>query len=253
MARPRYRTALVTGASSGLGRELALGLAAGGVRVFACARRAALLDELVAAIGAAGGTAEACPLDVADGERTAATLRRIDERSGGLDLVVANAAVGAPRDVAPYAWEAVRAALHVNLCGAAATLTGALPAMVARGRGHLVGISSLASFGALPAAAAYSAPKAGLSMLLACLRLDVVPLGIDVTTVHAGFIATPMTARSTHRMPQRWSAAHAARHVLARLPSAPAEIAFPEPLASATRWLARLPRPVRERLLRRLG
>jgi len=122
--------------------------------------------------------------------------------------------------------------------------------MVARRRGHLVGISSLAAFGALPASAAYCTPKAGLDMLLECLRLDLAAHGIAVTTVHLGFVATPMVAHRQGPMPQKLDAADAAERIAARLPARPADIAIPQPLATATRLAGRLPRRLREALLR---
>jgi len=247
------RTALVTGASTGLGRGLAERLASDGAEVWLVARTAAALDEVARGIAARGGRAHPVVLDVGDTAATAARVRAIDEEAGGLDLVVANAGVGvADRDLPPYAWEAIAPALHVNLCGAAATLTAALPTMVARGRGHLVGISSLAALGALPDSAAYCAPKAGLSMLLECLRIDLAETGVAVTAVHLGFVRTRMVAESTHPMPQLLSVEEATARIVDALPSRPASIDLPQPLAAAARAFGRLPRPARDVVYRKL-
>lgn len=248
---PPYRTALITGASSGIGRALAHTLADAGVRVVLVARREQALGEVAEAIRARGGEALSRPLDVARTDDACAAIRALDRDVGGLDLVIANAGVGATPGHPPYAWEAMAAALHVNLCGAAATLTAALPAMVERGRGHLVGLSLLASMGALPSAAAYCAPKAGLSMLLECLRLDLHGTGVAVTTVHAGSVRTPMLEEG-HATPQLMEADAFAQAVCARLPRRPAHIDLPQPLALATRLFGRLPRSLRATLLRRL-
>ena len=248
-----YQTALITGASSGIGRALAERLARDGVTVILCARREALLREAADAIGAHGGRARVEPLDVGDTERAVAAIRRIDAEVGGLDLVIANAGVGmAARSPVSYAWEAVAAPCHVNFCGAVATVTAALPAMVERRRGHVVGISSLAAYGALPGRAGYSAPKAGLSMFLECLRLDVAPYGVHVTAVHPGFVRTEMTARSRQPMPFLMDAAQAADVIVRALPKAPATIDFPLPLTLAARVGGALPRVLRDRLLRRV-
>jgi short-subunit dehydrogenase len=247
---PPYANALVTGASSGIGRALSLELARMGVPVLLAARREPLLREVADEIRAHGGEARVVVLDVTDTERTVARLRAIDAELGGLDLVIANAGVGAPRrDLPSYAWENLEGALHTNVCGAAATLTAALPEMVVRRRGHLVGIGSLASYGALPDAAAYCAPKAGLAMLLDCLRLDLAGTGVAVTRVDLGFVATPMVALSTHPMPQLASAEHAARVVAAALPKRPRRVVFPRALAAATRALASVPSPIKEALV----
>jgi short-subunit dehydrogenase len=247
-----YRRALVTGASSGIGRALAIELARSGAEVVLAARRAAKLDEVAAEIAGAGGRARTLAIDLDQADAAAARIAALDEEIGGLDLVIANAGVGPRLDAAPFSWEAVRGPCHVNFCGAAATLTAALPAMVARRAGHLVGIGSLAAFGALPGSAAYCAPKAGLSMLLECLRLDVASAGVAVTAVHLGFVATPMVAHRRSPMPQLLSPAAAARHIARALPGRPAEIAFPQPLALFTAALGLLPRPLRGLLFRPL-
>lgn len=242
-----WRTAIVTGASSGIGRALALELARTGTeRIVLAARREPLLASLAVDIRRAGAEPLIEVLDVADADRCAERLRQLDEDLGGLDLVVANAGVGAPKGADPIAWETLRGPLHTNLCGAAATLTGALAAMVARRRGHLVGIGSLASYGPLPEAAAYCTPKAGLAMLLECLALDLVGSGVSVTHVRLGFVKTPITEHSTHPMPQLLEAPDAARKIVARLRSRPGEIVLPRALGAAARVAALAPRPLRE-------
>ena len=248
-----YGTALVTGASSGIGRALAIELARSGTTVVLASRARAALEEVARSIEKEHGKAIVEVLDLRDAGAAAERVASIDERVGGLDLVVACAGVGPSRDVPAWSWQAVAAPLHVNLCGAAATLTGALPAMVARRSGHLVGVSSLAAFGALPSSAAYCAPKAGLSMLLECLRIDLAPHGIAVTAVHAGFVDTPMVAHRRQTMPQLLTAQEAARRIAAALPARPARIDFPQPLALAARLFARLPRPLHDSIVRRLG
>jgi len=252
MAEPPYRTCLITGASSGIGHALALEIASHGVEVIACARREDALDALVGAIAARGGKARAVVLDVADTEATVATLRRLDDEHRGLELVIANAGVGLVEGHDAHSWEALGPACHTNFTGAVATLTAVLPRMIARRRGHLVGISSLASFGALPDAAAYCAPKAGLSMFLDCLRLDLAPHGIAVTTVAPGFVRTAMIERSTHPMPQIVEPDRAARLIWRRLRRRPARIDFPQPLAFFTRLFGGLPRVLHDRLMKLL-
>ncbi len=245
-----YRVALVTGASSGIGQALAERLAADGTRVVLAARRAERLREVADGIVRAGGRAEVAAMDVADTAATVARIRALDAELGGLDLVVANAGVGMKSKGGPtYAWEAMAAACHTNFCGAAATLTAVLPAMVERRRGHVVGISSIASFTPLPGRGGYCAPKAGLSMLLECLRLELVGTGVHATAVHPGFVRTAMTAKSKGALPFIMDAAEAAQRIVRALPAAPATIDFPWVLATAARLGASLPRPLRDRVL----
>lgn len=254
MNAPSYRSALITGASSGIGRALAVRLAADGLRVVVCARREHLLRKVADEIAAAGGQAVVEPLDVADTTSTVAAIQRIDADVGGLDLIIANAGVGMSGRSAgpPYSWEAVAAPCHVNFCGAVATLTAVLPRMVERRRGHIVGVSSLAAFGPLPGRGGYSAPKAGLSMLLECLRMDMAPHGVHVTVVHPGFVRTAMTARTRQPMPFLMDAEAAADVIVRALPKGPATIDFPLPLALAARLGGALPRIVRDLMLRRV-
>ncbi|NUO49577.1 MAG: SDR family NAD(P)-dependent oxidoreductase [Polyangiaceae bacterium] len=242
-----WATAIVTGASSGIGRALALELARTGTkRIVLAARREALLASLAEEIRDAGAEPMVEVLDVGDADRCAERLRKLDEDLGGFDLVVANAGVGAQKGADPIAWETLRGPLHINLCGAAATLTGALGAMVARRRGHLVGIGSLASYGPLPEAAAYCTPKAGLAMLLECLALDLAGSGVSVTHVRLGFVKTPMTGHATHPMPQLLEAPDAARRIVAGLRSRPREIVLPRALGAAARVAALAPRRLRD-------
>jgi short-subunit dehydrogenase len=247
----RWRNAVVTGASSGIGAALAEQLAASGIEVVLCARRTDALEAIATRIRSAGGTARVLRLDLADPDAAVATLRALDAELE-IDLLVANAGAGLSAGD-PLSWEAMREACEVNFAGAVATLTAVLPRMIARGRGHLVGVSSLASFGSLPGSAAYCAPKAGLSMFLDCLRLDLRGTGVGVTTVHPGFVRTPMLDGATHAMPQLVEVDAAARLLVRRLASRPARIDFPQPLAWAARLAGGLPRVLHDLVVRLFG
>ena len=247
--RNRYLSALVTGAASGIGRSLALALARSGCAVIVCARREAGLKTLAEEIRRDGGRCVVEELDVADAVRTVERIRALDD-AHRFELIVANAGVGARAGVAPWTWEGLGDAIEINFAGAAATLTAALPAMVSRGRGHLVAVSSIASYGPLPASAAYCAPKAGLDMLMECLRIDLAGTGVHVTNVRAGFVRTRMVATTTHPMPGMIEPDEAAERILEGLDRAPAEIVFPRWLAAMARASGALPRPLRDALLR---
>ncbi len=233
MAKPMtYRSALVTGASSGMGRGLALALAARGTHVVAAARRQAQLDSLVDEIAQAGGAAEALALDVADSDATHAAVRALDQRLP-LDLVIANAGVGDATPARKLEWRRVKQQLDVNLTGACATIVGALPGMVERGTGHIVGIASVAAFRGLPQFAAYSASKAGLRTFLEGLRLDLHGSHIYVTTICPGFVKTEMTANNKGPMPFVVELDKAVRVILRAIDHQVGERAFPWPLVAA--------------------
>jgi short-subunit dehydrogenase len=243
---------LVTGASSGIGRALAEEFGRQGDHVVVVARREPLLHEVAAAITARGGHATVVSLDVGDTARTVSAFEALDDHLGGIDRVIAAAAVGPANNGPSFAWSTIAGACHVNFCGAAASLAALAPRMAARRRGHLVGLSSISSFGALPGSGAYCAPKAGLSMLLECLRLDLAPHGVAVTTVHAGFVDTAMVAHREGAMPGLMSPEDAAAHIVAALARRPARIDFPLTLALAARAAALVPRALRDKLVRRV-
>jgi short-subunit dehydrogenase len=245
------RRALVTGASSGIGYALAVELARKGYDVCVSARRREPLEALVAEIAGEGCQANLEVLDVDDTNALVHRLRALDvERP--FDLVIANAGVGIPSGVMnASSWEAIGPAFHTNFCGAAATITALIDAMVKRKSGHIVGIGSLASFGPLPQSAAYCAPKAGLSMLLACLQMDLVGTGVAVTDVRLGFVRTPMLARATHAMPQMLEPEDAARRIVRGLQSRPNTLTLPQPFGLVAQLSGLLPNSLRRLVLAR--
>jgi short-subunit dehydrogenase len=246
-ASPRWRTALITGASSGIGRALALELARAGTRVYVAARRQAQLDALVAEIAQEGGHAEALALDVACTDETHEAVRTLDARDP-LDLVVANAGIGGQTPSTRTGYEEVRRILDVNLHGAVATLYGALPGMVARDRGHLAAVSSLAGLRGLPRFSAYCTAKAGLNTFLESLRVDLHKTGVAVTTICPGYVRTEMTAE-IENTPFLVEADDAAHIIVEALRKKQALCAFPQPTAAAMRSVAKLPSALYEFLV----
>jgi NADP-dependent 3-hydroxy acid dehydrogenase YdfG len=244
-----YRNALVTGASSGLGRSLATWLARRGVQVYAAARRTEALEVLK---GEVGSRILPVTLDVSDAELTRSRIGELDEASGGLDLVVANAGVGGETSGRRLDWNRVSRIIDVNVTGAVATLTAALPGMLARGRGHLVAVSSLAGRGAVPGYAAYCASKAWLSMFCECLRFDVEPKGLHVTVIHPGFVKTEMTANSKTWMPFLLEADDAADRMGRAIARRAKDFAFPWQLSLLQRLNLALPRPLYRLMASRL-
>ena len=245
-----YRTALITGASSGIGAGLARRLATKGAAVVLCARRKEELESLATDIRAANGIARVRVVDVADGDAVAAVVRAADDELGGLDLIIANAGVGVMSHKPP-AWEDARAMCNVNFTGAIATLTAVLPRMLERRRGHLVGISSLSALAPLPTSSVYSATKAGLTMFIESLQIDLHGTGVHATVVHPGFVRTRMTAKNRFPMPFLLELDDAVDRIAERLPDAPARIDFPLPLSAAIHFAAALPARVRSLVLSR--
>jgi len=193
MSPTPWKTALVTGASSGIGRGLSLWLAKRGVRVWAAARRTSLLDALRAE---AGTTLTPVSMDVSQAAATFEQVRALDGLAGGFDLVIANAGVGARTGVSKVDFGLVNQMIQVNVAGASATLCGAIPGMVERRRGHLVGVNSMSGLLAFPSSSAYCASKAYLRMFLDGLRLDLTRHGIDVTSLHPGYVRSELTDKN---------------------------------------------------------
>jgi short-subunit dehydrogenase len=242
--------ALITGASSGIGAALAKLLAAQGTEVVLCARREDALREQVETITAAGGQASYEVLDVGnDPARTQARIRELDEQLE-LDLVVANAGVGKARWGGKLQWDDCRQILAVNVDGAVATLTGAIPGMVARKRGHLVGVSSIAGYRGLPSNAAYCASKAFLSTFLESLRVDLQGVGIAVTDVRPGYVETPMTA-DVKSKPFLVDVEVAAKIIARAIGRKRGVVSFPVPLAVAGHVLPMIPGVIYDGVVRR--
>ncbi len=197
----RYENALITGASSGIGRGLATWFARRGTRVYACGRREAELASLRDEVVRAGGRLEPVVMDVSRAQETIDRIREIDRDCGGLDLVIANAGLGLETAAKKIKWENVEKMIQVNVVGSAATITAALPGMVERDRGHLVGISSIAAYRGLPRMAGYCASKAYLAIFMESLRVDLARTRVRVSSIHPGYVKSEMTAKNKFTMP----------------------------------------------------
>jgi short-subunit dehydrogenase len=246
--------AFVTGASSGIGAALVRALRARGWHVGALARRAEILDAIAAeGAGAAAGGARVLPLaaDVCDADAVAAAAVRTEQALGPIDLLIANAGIGELLDAREPGGARARRVIEVNLLGALASIDAVLPGMVARGRGRIVGVSSLAGYRGLPTSAAYSASKAALSTYLESLRVDLYTSGIRVTDVCPGFVRTPITDKNRFPMPWMVEPEDAARIILDGALAGRARIAFPWQMGLLMAFARLLPRFIYDPVMRR--
>ena len=250
--RIQAETAIITGASSGIGAELARQLAKFGIRVGLTARREAELDALAGSIRAEGGTAFVASGDAADPASFRHALDRLKADLGPIDLMIANAGIGFATPATAFSAEDVDRMVRVNLIGAAYAFAAVLPTMLERNRGHLVGVSSLASYRGLPGSSAYSATKAGLTALLEGMRPELRPRGIAVTAVHPGFVRTPMTAGATHRQPFLMDVEPAARIILRAIERRRRRVDFPWPMTALLRVVQMLPGAIYDRTVVRM-
>jgi short-subunit dehydrogenase len=209
--------AVITGASSGIGWALAKELAAQKCRVGLVARRLDKLEALAAEIRAVGGTAALAVADVADREATLRAIADVRQQLGPVDLLVANAGVGAPTHLHPLNVEQVERMFRVNLFGVIYAIEAVLPEMLERKRGHLSAVSSLSAYKGLPGESAYCASKAAVNSYMEGLRIQLRPYDIAVTTICPGFIKTPMTDVFDFKMPFLMDADKAARRMVKAL------------------------------------
>src|SRR5579859_1828197 len=187
------RVAIVTGASSGIGYELSKVLAQEGYQVGLIARRRENLEKLAGEIKSANGTCAIVSADVAQRDQIHQAVTAIRSQLGPIDLLVANAGVGAPTLLEPINIDAIEKMVQVNLLGVIYSIEAVLPEMLSRHSGHLSAVSSIASYKGLPGESAYCASKAAVNVYLEGLRIQLRDKGIAVTTICPGFVKTPMT------------------------------------------------------------
>jgi short-subunit dehydrogenase len=211
------QVAVVTGASSGIGWELAKELARAGCKVGLVARRQDKLEALADEIRKAGGTAALAAADVGERGPTVSAIHALATQLGPVDLLVANAGVGMPTLLEPLNVEDVERMVKVNLLGVIYAIEAVLPEMLRRGRGHLAAVSSLAAYKGLPGESGYCCSKAGVNAYMEGLRIQLRDRGITVTTICPGFVRTPMTAPNDFRMPWLLEADEAARRIVRAL------------------------------------
>ena len=235
------RVVLITGASSGIGRGLAVHLAARGAKLGLVARRKAVLDEIVQEIrtekndNQQSGNVLAIPADVQDAASMRAAAEQLQFEFGRVDVLIANAGVGVSNDAAELDAGKLANVINVNVLGAANSVAAVVPEMVKRRSGHLVVISSLAAYRGLPKSAAYCASKAAVSAMFESLRLDLKPHGIDVTIIHPGFIKTPLTAGRQAKLPWLQELEPAVKKIVAAIEKRKKSYAFPWQLATIVR------------------
>lgn len=243
-----WKTAWITGASTGIGHELAKKLARGGVRVAASARSAERLDEF----SRSQPGIVPVPVDVSDREAVAAAYQLVVEAIGPVDLAVLNAGIWHPMSASTYDATRVAQSMTVNYLGIANALEPLIPAMIAARTGHLALVASVAGYRGLPKAAAYAPSKAAVISLAETLRLELSRYGITVSLVNPGFVETPMTAVNDFPMPYMIKCDDAAQRILKGLERGKFEIAFPWQLVTILKLLRMMPNGLYLRLAGRL-
>jgi NADP-dependent 3-hydroxy acid dehydrogenase YdfG len=237
VAKPEDGVAWVTGASSGIGRALALELAARGWTVHVTARNEAALEGLAAE---RPGAIVPQPGDVTDRAAMAEIVARI-EADRPIALAVLNAGVYHPMRAQDFSSETVEKTFAVNVTGVANGLEPLLKAMIGRKRGHVALVASVAGYRGLPRAAAYSGTKAALIAMAEALAFDLIDLGVRISVINPGFVETEATAVNDFEMPFLMKTGDAAKRIADGLEKPGFEIAFPTRFALILKTIGLLP------------
>jgi NAD(P)-dependent dehydrogenase (short-subunit alcohol dehydrogenase family) len=192
------RIAMVTGASRGIGREIALGYARAGAHVILAARDEARMGAVASEIEATAGTSEVVRLDVSDSADVCRAIEGVVARHGRLDVLCNNAGVSTARgpvaEVSPEAFAGVQA---VNLVGLFACCHAALPHMIEAGYGRIVNVSSGSAIMCNPGESAYAASKAAVNALTISMSKEVQAANVLVNAMSPGSVRTDMNPTST--------------------------------------------------------
>jgi short-subunit dehydrogenase len=245
------RVAVITGASVGLGLAVAEALAGEGARVGLIARRGELLEANVTRLTQAGHTAHWAVADVGDRSHVQNAIEQLRSRLGPVDLMIANAGLGAPTPIDKFDSAHVESLLRVNVLGLAYCFETVLPEMLQRKTGHLAAVSSLAAYNGLPTHSAYCASKAAVKVFLDGLRRGLYESGVTVTAIVPGFIKTAMTADHKFKMPFLLTPEQAAQRIVRALRRKVKVFDFPWPTAFLMKLLGGLPDWLAIRLIKR--
>ena len=215
-----WKLVWITGASTGIGREVALQLAARGVVVAVSARSAEKLSDM-------GANVKPYPLDVTDAAAVQKTIDRIENELGPIDMALMAAGAYAPVDLNSFSSEPFSKMMGVNFLGVVNCIASLLPVMRRRKRGRIAWIASVAGYRGLPKAAGYGPSKAALINLAESIAPELAIQGIEVSVVNPGFVATPMTSKNDFPMPFLMTPQDAARRTIEGLAAGKFEVAYP--------------------------
>jgi short-subunit dehydrogenase len=235
------RHVVVTGASSGIGAALAVELGRRGARVGLVARRADKLDEVRAAVAATGAQVAYAAADVSDWAATSAAFAELTSALGPVYGVVANAGIGAPTKGGRVQATSDAKVIAINVIGVIHSFAAVQPAMISAGQGFLCAVSSIAGWRGLPGFAAYGASKAAVSTFMESLTVSLKSSPLTVTTVHPGFVRTPMTDSNRFKMPFVVEPDVAARAIADGIVRGRRQVNFPWPMVFAMRLVRSVP------------
>jgi short-subunit dehydrogenase len=219
---------LLTGAAHGIGHATAVALARTGTPLGLIDRDAASLGKLVNELKDQGATVAHAAVDVTDRHALIRAVADINAALGAIDVLVACAGIGSLTQVPQLETITLRQTLDVNLVGVAQSIEAVLPGMITRGRGHIVGVASVAGYRGFPWMISYSASKAALIAYLEAVRPGLRRRGVTVTTVCPGFVRTQMSINIPYRQPVKMIEPEvAARYLVRAIDRRPRNCVFP--------------------------
>ena len=234
-----FASIVITGASSGIGEALALEYAAPGVALALSGRDGERLRAVAESCRTRGAAVDAVALDVTDRAALADWLTRFDD-AHPVDLLIANAGVSIDKDNSSLDdFSIVRRTLDVNVGGVLNTVEPLVGRMMARRRGQIAVVSSLAGYIGLPYSASYNASKAAVRVWGESIRYVLKKSGIGVSVICPGFVISRMTAQAPFKMPFLMTSERASKIIRAGLAHNKARIAFPLPTKAAV-WFGML-------------
>lgn len=239
----------VVGASSGIGKDLALAYARAGNNVFVSARSEHSLHDLVKESEALAGNIAAIPMDVTDASSVSYGVKAISQSVVTLDKVIINAGTCEYVDDVQVDVALARRVLDTNYLGAIQVSNGAFPLLEASSNAQLVFVSSSVTYQSLPRAHAYGASKAALRYFAECLKMDAQKLGVDVRVVSPGFVKTPLTDKNDFEMPFMISSEEAAKRIVSGLKTRQFDIQFPKRFTWMLKLFSLLPNGIKFKLL----
>ena len=243
-ATPADGLAWITGASTGIGRSLALELAKDGFTIAITARSADKLESVKAEIIAAGGKAIIAACDVTDEKAMAALVETIEATAGPIALSIFNAGNYWENSGKSLEMKTFRDTYEINVFGVLNGLIPVVDKFKQRQRGHVVIVSSVSGYTGLPKASAYASSKAAMINMAECLHFDFVRMNIGIQVVTPGFIDTPLTEKNDFAMPALMPVDKAARRMADGFKSQAFEITFPRRFTWFLKLLAKLPYPL---------
>ncbi|MDP3832090.1 MAG: SDR family NAD(P)-dependent oxidoreductase [Ignavibacteriaceae bacterium] len=235
------KTILITGASTGIGKELALRLAAQNNRLILLSRRLELLNQIKDDAGNKNQQIDVFLCDVSDHEQVKTVFKSILDKHKTIDISILNSGVSFRNSIEDFDASKAKKTFDINVMGVIYCIEQLLPMYMKEGRGIITGVSSLADARGFAKSGFYCASKAALSIYLESLRSELKPYGVKVITIKPGFVKTPLTDKNEFKMPMLMSVNKAVDIIIAGLTKEKTIIQFPFLISAVIKFVKLIP------------